>query len=145
MVLLLPNSLNSLRINIGSFICIPLTVAVVLCSSFPLTRPASSDPIGRHHRQVRFLTSPPSSSSSMASQLETFSQSQFPPPPVAKKVKHVMEMFGDVRVDNYYWLRDDSRTNPEMLSYLSQENAYTESIMSGANLVLSINLLKVSI
>lgn len=52
-------------------------------------------------------------------------------PPVAKKVRHEMEMFGDVRVDNYYWLRDDSRTNPDVLAYLNQENSYTESVMSG--------------
>jgi len=52
-------------------------------------------------------------------------------PPVAKKVEHVMEMFGDVRVDNYYWLRDDSRTNPDMLSYLREENHYTDFVMSG--------------
>ncbi|ERN10239.1 hypothetical protein AMTRI_Chr09g31950 [Amborella trichopoda] len=51
-------------------------------------------------------------------------------PPVAKKLKHEMEMFGDVRIDNYYWLRDDSRSNPEVLSYLNQENSYTESVMS---------------
>uniref|UniRef100_K7LM15 Prolyl endopeptidase n=1 Tax=Glycine max TaxID=3847 RepID=K7LM15_SOYBN len=42
-----------------------------------------------------------------------------------------MEMFGDVRIGNYYWLRDDSRTDPEVLSYLHEENAYTDSIMSG--------------
>nr|XP_043610066.1 protease 2-like [Erigeron canadensis] len=54
-----------------------------------------------------------------------------PQPPVAKKVKHEMEKFGDVRVDNYYWLRDDSRSNPQVLSYLHQENSYTDSIMSG--------------
>ena len=54
-----------------------------------------------------------------------------PKPPVAKKVEHVMEMFGDARIDNYYWLRDDSRTDPELLSYLKQENAYTDSVMSG--------------
>ena len=52
-------------------------------------------------------------------------------PPVAKKVEHVMQMFGDVRVDNYYWLRDDSRCNPDMLSYLREENDYTGSVMSG--------------
>ncbi|KAK9274711.1 hypothetical protein L1049_021962 [Liquidambar formosana] len=52
-------------------------------------------------------------------------------PPVAKKVKHEMEMFGDVRIDNYYWLRDDSRTNPEVLSYLKEENAYTDYVTSG--------------
>ncbi|KAL8244621.1 hypothetical protein R6Q59_010879 [Mikania micrantha] len=51
-------------------------------------------------------------------------------PPVAKKVKHELQMFGDVRVDNYYWLRDDSRSDPEMLDYIRQENAYTDFIMS---------------
>ncbi|CAN4123754.1 unnamed protein product [Withania somnifera] len=51
--------------------------------------------------------------------------------PAPKKVRHEMELFGDVRLDNYYWLRDDSRSNPEVLSYLHEENAYTESIMSG--------------
>ncbi|PON68146.1 Peptidase S9A, prolyl oligopeptidase [Parasponia andersonii] len=54
-----------------------------------------------------------------------------PSPPVAKKVEHRMELFGDVRIDNYYWLRDDSRSDPEVLSYLRQENSYTDSIMSG--------------
>ncbi|KAF5737959.1 Prolyl oligopeptidase family protein isoform 1 [Tripterygium wilfordii] len=58
------------------------------------------------------------------------SQSSSLSPPVAKKVEHRMEMFGDVRVDNYYWLRDDSRTNPEVLSYLKEENDYTHSFMS---------------
>lgn len=52
-------------------------------------------------------------------------------PPVAKKVKHEMETFGDVRNDNYYWLRDDSRSDPHVLSYLHQENAYTDFVMSG--------------
>ncbi|KAL0791690.1 hypothetical protein YC2023_043687 [Brassica napus] len=52
-------------------------------------------------------------------------------PPVAKKVEHAMHMFGDVRVDNYYWLRDDSRCDPDMLSYLRAENEYTDSVMSG--------------
>lgn len=54
-----------------------------------------------------------------------------PPPPVANKVKHEMEMFGDVRIDNYYWLRDDSRSDPQVLSYLRDENAYTDLLMSG--------------
>ncbi|XP_057796875.1 uncharacterized protein LOC131012924 isoform X1 [Salvia miltiorrhiza] len=52
-------------------------------------------------------------------------------PPKAKKVKHEMEMFGDVRVDNYYWLRDDSRSDPEVLVHLRQENAYVDHMMSG--------------
>ncbi|XP_059633296.1 uncharacterized protein LOC132276060 isoform X2 [Cornus florida] len=52
-------------------------------------------------------------------------------PPTAKKVKHEMELFGDVRVDNYYWLSDDSRSDSEILSHLQAENDYTDSVMSG--------------
>ncbi|XP_077231275.1 prolyl oligopeptidase family protein [Tasmannia lanceolata] len=52
-------------------------------------------------------------------------------PPMAKKVKHEMELFGDVRNDDYYWLRDDSRTNPDVLSYLKHENSYTDFVMAG--------------
>ncbi|KAM7261599.1 hypothetical protein ACFE04_020676 [Oxalis oulophora] len=58
-------------------------------------------------------------------------QSQSPSPPVAKKVEHLMEMFGDKRIDNYYWLRDDSRKSPEVLGYLQKENEYTDYVMSG--------------
>ena len=54
-----------------------------------------------------------------------------PRPPVAKKVKHEMELFGDVRKDDYYWLRDDSRTNTEVLDYLKAENEYTDLMMAG--------------
>lgn len=61
-------------------------------------------------------------------------------PPVAKKVRHEMEMFGDVRVDNYYWLRDDSRSDPQMLAHLRDENAYTDHVMSGPLPTLSISL-----
>ncbi|KAJ7554325.1 hypothetical protein O6H91_06G135200 [Diphasiastrum complanatum] len=53
-----------------------------------------------------------------------------PKPPSAKKVKHVLELFGDVREDYYYWLRDDARQNPDVLAHLQQENAYTEGAMS---------------
>lgn len=67
----------------------------------------------------------------------TKSSSPAPPPvPVAKKVKHEMELFGDVRIDNYYWLRDDSRCNPEVLSYLQAENAFTDFFMSGTRAAL---------
>lgn len=45
--------------------------------------------------------------------------------PIAEKRPHVMEIHGDRRVDDYYWLRDDSRSDPEILAYLEQENAWT--------------------
>ncbi len=45
--------------------------------------------------------------------------------PVAKKVPHSMTTHGDTRIDDYYWMRDDSRTNPEILAHLEAENDYT--------------------
>lgn len=48
-------------------------------------------------------------------------------PPVAKMVPRVDTMFGDIRVDNYYWLRD--KENPEVLAYIEAENAYADSVM----------------
>ncbi|HJU90923.1 MAG TPA: S9 family peptidase [Gemmatimonadaceae bacterium] len=48
-------------------------------------------------------------------------------PPVAKVIPKVDTLHGDVRVDNYFWLRD--RNNPEVIRYLEAENAYTDSSM----------------
>lgn len=45
-------------------------------------------------------------------------------PPPAKIIPHELEQHGHVRVDNYYWLND--RENPDVVSYLEEENAYTE-------------------
>lgn len=41
-----------------------------------------------------------------------------------------MTLHGDTRLDNYYWLRDDSRSQPAVLDYLQQENAYGREAMS---------------
>jgi oligopeptidase B len=41
-----------------------------------------------------------------------------PTPPVAAQTPHIVKGPLD-RNDPYYWLRDDSRKNPEMLAYLS--------------------------
>ena len=49
--------------------------------------------------------------------------------PIAKKIPHRLEMHGEVRIDNYYWLND--RENPEVIDYLNQENAYREFVMEG--------------
>ncbi len=43
-------------------------------------------------------------------------------PPEAKKIPYKLEKFGQVRVDDYYWLKD--RKNPEVMAYLKAENAY---------------------
>jgi oligopeptidase B len=51
-----------------------------------------------------------------------------PTPPVAQKKAQTLEAHGDVRIDNYYWLRE--RTNPDVLAYLEAENAYTEAVLA---------------
>ena len=47
-----------------------------------------------------------------------------PQPPVAAVHPFEVQSPNGVRIDNYYWLRDDSRTRPEVLNYLKAENAY---------------------
>lgn len=48
-------------------------------------------------------------------------------PPKAKAVPKVIELHGDKRVDNYFWLRE--KENPEVRAYLEEENKYTEAVM----------------
>ncbi len=50
---------------------------------------------------------------------------EFQPPVAAARPHIVASPHGD-RTDPYYWLRDDERTNPEVLAYLAAENAYWE-------------------
>ena len=45
-------------------------------------------------------------------------------PPNPKKVPYELEAHGDKRIDNYYWMRDDTRSDPELISYLESENEY---------------------
>lgn len=47
--------------------------------------------------------------------------------PIAKKIPHEMIIHNDTRVDDYYWMRDDTRTNPEVLAHLEAENNYTDA------------------
>ncbi|HEV8692845.1 MAG TPA: S9 family peptidase, partial [Lysobacter sp.] len=51
------------------------------------------------------------------------------PPDAARKPHAVQAPHGAQRNDEYYWLRDDSRKNPEMLAYLNAENAYADTVM----------------
>ncbi|HML18922.1 MAG TPA: S9 family peptidase [Bryobacteraceae bacterium] len=47
--------------------------------------------------------------------------------PVAKTAPKIMTVQGDTRVDNYFWLRD--QTDPDTIRYLEEENRYTEAMM----------------
>ena len=48
-------------------------------------------------------------------------------PPLAPRHDTLLTLHGDSRLDPYYWLRDDSRQDPEVLAYLKAENAYTKA------------------
>jgi oligopeptidase B len=52
-----------------------------------------------------------------------------PTPPAAAQKPHIVKGPLD-RNDPYYWLRDDSRKNPEMLAYLNAENAYADAVLA---------------
>jgi len=46
--------------------------------------------------------------------------------PVAKKMPKKLEIHGDTRIDNYYWL--NNREDKEVISYLNEEKAYYEEM-----------------
>lgn len=49
-------------------------------------------------------------------------------PPVAAKQPHRIRSAHGTRVDDYYWLRDDTRTSKAVLDYLNAENAYRDAV-----------------
>lgn len=51
-------------------------------------------------------------------------------PPIAKKIPYEMEIHNDKRVDDYYWLRDDKRVDPQVLAHLEAENSYKEKMLA---------------
>ncbi len=53
-----------------------------------------------------------------------------PKPPVAAKKPKDVTVHEDRRIDDYFWLRD--KGSPEVVSYLEQENAYTEAVLAPA-------------
>ncbi|MCP4045489.1 MAG: S9 family peptidase [Gammaproteobacteria bacterium] len=76
----------------------------------------ASDPAGQTQAQV----SDPSPVDTASTTVEQ---------PMPAKRPHEMTLHGHTRVDEYFWLRDDTRKNPEMLAYLEEENAYFDKIM----------------
>ncbi|MCG9761614.1 S9 family peptidase [Pseudoalteromonas sp. Isolate6] len=47
--------------------------------------------------------------------------------PIAEKVPHKTTIHGQELIDNYHWLRDDTRSDEKVLSHLTKENTYTDS------------------
>ena len=49
--------------------------------------------------------------------------------PIATKKPYCHEIHNHQRHDDYFWLRDDNREDPEVINYLNQENDYTKQQM----------------
>ncbi len=50
--------------------------------------------------------------------------------PRAEKKPQKLEMHGDVRTDDYFWM--NNRENPQVIAHLNAENSYTQSVLSKA-------------
>lgn len=85
----------------------------LFCSVFLLACEPASDPIA-----TRAADQKPESTASIL--LEQ---------PMPEQRPHEMTLHGHTRVDEYFWLRDDTRKDPEVLAYLEEENAYFDKIM----------------
>ena len=51
-------------------------------------------------------------------------------PPIAEARPRVVVSPNGSRTDDYFWLRDDTRCNPEVLAYLEAENAYSSAMLA---------------
>jgi len=50
--------------------------------------------------------------------------------PIANKIPHKMEIHNHQRVDNYYWMRDDQRSDESILAHLECENEYADAMLA---------------
>jgi oligopeptidase B len=55
---------------------------------------------------------------------------EVPQPPRAEQRPYTVRSPHGDRRDPWYWLRDDSRSNPEVLAYLKAENTYRDVVMA---------------
>ncbi|MGH7564458.1 MAG: S9 family peptidase [Gemmatimonadota bacterium] len=53
-----------------------------------------------------------------------------PEPPIAERRPHEITAHDQTRIDPYYWLRDDTRQDPEVLAHLKAEGAYKEAVLA---------------
>ena len=56
--------------------------------------------------------------------------SERPSPPVAPQRPHPVKAPHGTRLDEYHWMRDDTRSAPEVISHLQAENAYTDAVLA---------------
>ena len=53
--------------------------------------------------------------------------------PNPEQIPYVLNQHNDERIDNYYWMRDDTRSSEKVLSYLRAENAYADQWFAARN------------
>ncbi len=68
------------------------------------------------------------------------SQVALPPAPPRQPTRLVAH--GDVRIDDYYWLRD--RANPAVIAYLQAENDYARAVMADTASLQELSLIHIS-
>jgi len=51
-------------------------------------------------------------------------------PPIAPKRPHAVASPHGTRHDDYFWLRDDAREDPDVLAHLRSENAYRDALLA---------------
>jgi oligopeptidase B len=71
------------------------------------------------------------SSATPARKVDTSAPASQPTPPVAEVRPHEIASPHGTRVDPYFWLRDDTRKDPQVLADLGAENAYTKAVLAG--------------
>jgi len=79
---------------------------------------------------ILFLTIQANAQTYMSSSQMNKTNSIISQAPKAKKDHYKHLQHDHVRIDNYHWLRDDDRKNPEVIAYLEQENSYTDQILT---------------
>tara|TARA_B100001094_G_scaffold333208_1_gene409499 strand:+ start:6305 stop:8389 length:2085 start_codon:yes stop_codon:yes gene_type:complete len=49
--------------------------------------------------------------------------------PQPKKIPHTLKVHGETRIDPYFWMRCDTRDDPEVLAHLEAENTYQKAML----------------
>jgi oligopeptidase B len=71
-----------------------------------------------------------SSGCSKDAPLENNRMNEIPKPPIAEARPYEVTAPSGTRQDDYYWLRDDTRSNEDVLAYLNAENAYADAVLA---------------
>ena len=66
----------------------------------------------------------------LAAMIAGGAMAETPKPPTVAKKPFMVTSPNDARADDYYWLRDDTRKNPDMLAYLAAENSYADAVLA---------------